>query len=316
MDYYNAYGPTEASICSTLHTIPKGTQDIPSRVPIGTPISNVEIYITDKDLNLLPLGAIGEICVGGSGLARGYLHNESLTAEKFVRNTITHTGTLYKTGDLGRWLADGTLDFQGRKDDQVKIRGYRIELGEVERAIASHDQIEKVVVIAQSRSEGYKELIAYVVSQATLNVSDIKTTLSSLLPDYMIPGYFVQLEDLPLTANGKIDKKHLPDPEGLGLLSGTEYVAPRNEVEEKLVQIWQEILEREKIGVKDNFFELGGHSLKITTLIMRVKKQFEVDLNFKVVFMDPTIEIIAEEINNQKWLTTAVADEEEDEIKI
>jgi len=196
---------------------------------------------------------------------------------------------MYKTGDIGRWLPDGNIEFIGRKDEQIKIRGIRIELGEIEAALQKYESIDAAIVIAKMNQEREKELVAYVVSKEKLNSTDIRTYLSNTLPIYMLPNYFVQLDVLPLTSNGKIDRKRLPDPEDLGLSSGIEYIVPSNEIEEKLVEIWQEILGKEKIGIKDNFFELGGHSLKATRLSSQIYKQFEVKLALKDLFQKPVL---------------------------
>jgi tyrocidine synthetase III len=281
---YNEYGPTEATVGCIVKELEENTS-----IVIGKPVSNTQIYILDNQLQLVSTGVIGEICIGGDGLARGYLNKPELTAEKFVASPFSNGRRIYKTGDLGRWLPDGNIEFLGRKDDQVKIRGYRIELGEIESAIQGHPDIDVAVVLARVKGAD-KELAGYIVSKEILNTSDLRSYLSKLLPGYMVPSYYVQLDKLPLTTNGKVDKKKLPDPEEMGMPTGIEYVAPRNATEEKLVLIWQEILGKDKIGVKDNFFDLGGHSLKATKLASQIHKEFEVRIELKYLFTRVVLE--------------------------
>ncbi len=285
----NGYGPTENTTFSLTHTV----QTVSDNIPIGKPISNSTVYILNAQQQLMPLGATGEICVGGDGLALGYLNQPELTAEKFVPNPLVPGERMYKTGDLGRWLPDGTVAFMGRRDEQVKVRGYRIELGEIETALQTHPAIEQAVVVALTNKQGEKEVVAYVVSKETLNATALATYLGTSLPTYMVPAQFVQMESLPLNANGKVDKKALPDPSEGGLGTGVEMVAPRTTTEEKLLAIWQEILDRDTISVKDNFFDLGGHSLKATKLASQVHKQLEVRLELKDIFTKPVLEDMA-----------------------
>ncbi|MBB5624259.1 acyl carrier protein, partial [Pedobacter cryoconitis] len=225
---------------------------------------------------------------------------------------------MYKTGDLGRWQSDGSIVFVGRKDDQVKIRGYRIELGEIESVLERHEKISSAIVLVKTDASGDKNLVAYVRSTEELKGSAIRSYLLEYLPAYMIPAYIVPIEVMPLTANGKVDKKALPDPEDFGISTETIYVAPRNETEERLVLIWQELLGQENIGVKDNFFDRGGHSLKATQLISRISKEFNIQIALKSAFLEPTIEVLAEKINNDLWLKNSLIEDEENysEIKI
>ncbi len=295
---WNCYGPTECSIWTNYYKNKNGLSA--GSIPIGRPIANTRIYILDDHENLLPIGVIGEICIAGAGLARGYLNRPDLTAEKFVNNPFEDEERMYKTGDLGRWLPDGNIEFIGRKDDQVKIRGYRIELGEIEAALHQHTSIQECVVLAKENEKGDKQLVAYVTSEQDLNTNELRTHLKGSLPDFMVPAYFVQLAAFPLTPNGKLDKKALPSPEGLGLNSGIEYVAPSTKTEKQVVNIWSEILklEAEKIGVHDDFFALGGHSLKATTVISQIAKQLNVKLSIKDIFEHTTIEGISSVIEN------------------
>jgi acyl carrier protein len=251
----------------------------------------------------VPVGVIGEICIGGAGLARGYLNQGELTKEKFIENPFKEGERMYKTGDLGRWTKDGKIEFIGRKDDQVKIRGYRIELGEIEHALLKNQQIEAVFVLTKENQNNEKELVAYITAKEQQNTSELRAFLKEILPEHMLPAYYVQLESLPLTSNGKIDKKSLPDPEGLGLASGIEYVAPRNEIEEKLVKIWEKVLQRENIGVKDDFFALGGHSLKALLLRSAVKNEFNLKLDIRNLFQNTSIELFAKEVERISWLS-------------
>ncbi|WP_262488185.1 non-ribosomal peptide synthetase [Chitinophaga eiseniae] len=285
MQVINGYGPTENTTFSLTYTV----RTVMADIPLGHPVSNSTAYILDETLQLCPIGVVGEIVVGGDGLAQGYLNRDELTTEKFISNPYAPGERLYRTGDLGRWLPDGTIAFMGRRDDQVKIRGYRIELGEIEHIMQQHPGISAAVVTVNSAA-GDKELAAYFTGEPGLDVVVIRAWLGKQLPSYMLPDHYVQLEVFPLTPNGKVDKKRLPAPQGLGLATGRQYVAPRNETEEKLVTIWEEILGRTGIGVKDDFFELGGHSLRATRLAGQLHKVFEVKVSLKELFATPVLE--------------------------
>ncbi|WP_034887832.1 non-ribosomal peptide synthetase [Gillisia sp. Hel_I_29] len=241
--YFNAYGPTESSICATIFKVSSIYDDLPLSIPIGAPISNTEIYILNREGLLQPVGVTGELYIAGSGLARGYLNNELLTKERFVSNPFKEGTRMYKTGDLGRWNSDGTITFLGREDAQVKIRGYRIELGEIESVLLGHADIDEAVVLAND-NDGVKELVAYFVSSLDHDSASLRSYLKGFLPDYMLPSYYVAMEGLPLTPNGKIDRRSLPSPEGLEISHGVEYVAPRNDIEHSLVKVWEEVLKR------------------------------------------------------------------------
>ncbi|PAU75284.1 amino acid adenylation domain-containing protein [Halomonas salipaludis] len=263
---YNLYGPTEAAIDVTHWTC---RDDGRSQVAIGQPIAGVRTYVLDGDLNLTPPGVAGELYLGGVGLARGYLHRPDLSAERFIADPLTEGERLYRTGDLVRWREDGQLEYLGRLDHQVKIRGLRIELGEIEAELLSRPEVREAVVVAQESSGGSR-LVAYVVPQADseLDTSSLREALGQRLPDYMVPGVVVALEALPLNANGKVDRKALPDPE---LASGSQYAPPQGEVEEALVEIWSEVLGVEQVGRHDNFFELGGHSLLALKVLEKMR---------------------------------------------
>ncbi|MED2795982.1 non-ribosomal peptide synthetase, partial [Bacillus wiedmannii] len=258
---HNHYGPSETHVATTYVVKKEGLME---RLPIGKPISNTRIFICNKE-NLVPIGGVGELCIAGEGLARGYLGNPTLTAEKFVENPFIPGEKMYRTGDLARWLPDGNLEFLGRIDHQVKIRGYRIELGEIEHQLLKHEDVEEVVVVDREDEVGEKYLCGYIVANRDISVAELRQTLLTELPDYMIPSYFIQLDKFPLNTNGKIDRKVLPTPDWSSM-GHVEYVAPRNEIEEQLAHIWQEILSlNREIGIHENFFELGGHSLRATS---------------------------------------------------
>jgi acyl-coenzyme A synthetase/AMP-(fatty) acid ligase/acyl carrier protein len=296
----NLYGPTEASIdvsyydCETANNTRYTDNPI---IPIGKPIDNTSLCVLNNIHNLVPYGGIGEICIGGVGLARGYLNRPELTKEKFITNPYNPSERLYKTGDLGRWREDGNLEYLGRIDDQVKIRGYRIELGEIEQAISTHNKSGQVVVIARAiNNTSDKELIAYTTGEATAD--DLKSYLKEKLPSYMVPNYYVRLDSIPLTSNGKVDRKVLPDPEGTGM-SQVEYVGPNTETEKKLVKIWSEVLgvDEATLSVKADFFDLGGHSIKAIRLLGQTHKQLGVKLALKDLFSHPTIAQIVQLLN-------------------
>ncbi len=296
IDIYDSYGPSESTVCCTYFKI----EDTQKSSIIGKPINNRKIYILNDQNQLSPIGVRGEICIGGTGLARGYLNRPELTSEKFVNNPFAKGERMYKTGDLGRWLPDGNIQFLGRKDDQVKIRGYRIELGEIENVLQGYPEVESSVVIAVTSANGQKELAAYIVSSEVLNSSDLQGYLNTKLPKYMIPSHFVQMEQLPLTSNGKIDKKKLLTSNFTSIASGIEYIAPRNETEEKLLSIWQEVLKRDVISVKDNFFDLGGQSISATRLSMQIHKVFNNKPALKDLFTFSVLEDQAKWIQQSK----------------
>ncbi|MGW8443542.1 non-ribosomal peptide synthase/polyketide synthase [Paenibacillus sp. S33] len=306
----NAYGVTEAAIDSSFYDEELTKLPQTGNVPIGKAWLNAKLYIVDAHLNPVPVGVLGELVIGGVGVARGYLNRPELTEEKFVDSPFAVGERLYRTGDLARWMEDGNVDFIGRIDNQVKIRGYRIETGEIEAKLLSVGGVKEAVVVVREDQEGQKALCAYYTAEEGLTAADLKRAIASELPGYMIPSYFVELERLPLTPNGKIDRKALPAPEG-GASAGREYVAPRTELEAKLVAIWQDVLGPVTIGVTDNFFDLGGHSLRATTLVSKVHKELSVDLPLRDVFRHSTIEAMAEAISQlerQEHLSIPVLD--------
>lgn len=286
----NHYGPTEGTVDSVVSRC-----EI-SKTTIGKPIYNTQVYILDRDNNPTPVGVPGELCVAGVGLARGYLNRPDLTNEKFVSHPFLSDERIYRTGDLASWQPDGNITFHGRIDNQVKLRGYRVEPGEIELQLLKHGEIKEAVVIDRVDSKGAMYLCAYIVAEREITVAELRTHLSKELPDYMVPARFMQLEKLPLTNNGKIDRKVLPEPEG-AIDTGVEYVAPTNKVEEKLVEIWEEVLELEGIGVNHDFFEMGGHSLKATILISKIHKELNVEVPFSQVFKSPTVKELVQYIH-------------------
>ncbi len=304
--YYNAYGPTETSICATICELGPPEALGANSIPIGKPIANTQVYILSQQQAIQPVGVAGEIYIGGDGLARGYLNQEGLTKEKFIANPFKPGERLYRTGDLGRRLPDGNIAFIGRKDDQVKIRGHRIELAEIEQALLNHQHIEQAVVLARENQSGEKELVAYITSKADQNTNELRAYLAETLPAYMLPAHFVQLEAMPLTTSGKVDKQSLPDPEGLGLASGVEYVAPRTAQERVLVSVWSDVLKREGIGIKDSFYNLGGDSIKSIQVVARLK-QHGYRLKVEHLLRTPVVEELARLMER----TTQVSDQNE-----
>ena len=261
---------------------------MPEVIPIGKPISNTQIYILN-DEKLCGIGVPGELCIAGEGLARGYLNRPELTAEKFVKNPFGE-GRMYRSGDLARWLSDGNIEYLGRIDEQVKIRGFRIELGEIETRIREIEKIKDCAVISRTDNAGDKAIYAYYTSDSEVGVSKIRDTLSESLPEYMVPAYMMQVESIPVTRNGKLDKRALPEIEVKAI---HEYIAPRNEIEEKICAIFGEILNAEQVGIKDSFFELGGHSLRATRLVNRIEAETGTRIALKDVFSHPTVEQLA-----------------------
>jgi len=289
----NVYGVTESSVDSTIfHANAESIRDF-IHVPIGVPMANTQIYILDRERRPVPPGVQGEIFIGGHGLASRYLNNEPLTEKSFIRNPFIKNARIYKTGDLGRWLPDGNIEFIGRIDCQVKIRGFRIEMGEIEIAMTGHEEINDCVIMDRMDANGEKFLIAYYVSGPELTVSDIRDFLGLSLPDYMIPQKFIWLKELPLNTSGKVDRSALPEPDDIRPELLVVFVAPRNETEERIAAIWRQILGIEEVGVKDNFFELGGHSLRATQVMSMIKREFMVDIPLKAVFEGPTVEHLA-----------------------
>ncbi len=304
----NGYGPTENTTFSCCYSVKKDYQLVNS-VPIGKPINNTQVYILDSHLQPVPIGVAGELHVGGDGLARGYLNNPELTAEKFIDNPFGD-GRLYKTGDLACYLPDGNIEYLGRIDNQVKIRGFRIELGEIETVLNSHPQIQQAIVIAREDEPGNKQLVAYLITnEETIDSRELQNFLKGTLPEFMMPSLFVSLDSLPLTPNGKVDRRALPVPKRTKHRT-KENAAPRTPNEVFIAKIWAEILNLENIGIYDNFFELGGHSLMVPKLFLRIANSININLPLSTIFYAPTVEemakIIAQTEENKAFYSSLV----------
>lgn len=291
-------GATEAAIWSIFYKINK-VEAYQTTIPYGKPINNNYFYILDDYEKVVPRGVVGELYIGGVGVARGYMNDVEKTKASFVHDRFQTegTGVMYKTGDLGRLLPDGNIEFIGRKDYQVKIRGYRIELEEIESQLRKNNLIKDAVVVDRLDKDGSKYLCAYIAAEVDTSVSQLKQYLLTKLPEYMIPTYFIRMDHLPLNMNGKVDRKALPDPDE-SLINNVEYEEPKSEIEKKLVDIWKEVLDKKSIGINDNFFDLGGHSLKATTLAAKINKNLNVEIPLKEIFNAPTIKEIAKYIEN------------------
>ncbi|QJB32305.1 non-ribosomal peptide synthase/polyketide synthase [Chitinophaga oryzae] len=295
--FINAYGPTENSICTTVSLEPIREDGV---VVIGKPVANMQVYILDAHGGLCPVGVAGEICVSGAGLARGYLNRPELTREKFVMNPFTGDGEtrMYRTGDLGRWLADGNIEYLGRIDDQVKVRGYRIELGEIENVAAECEHVKQAVVVVKGGEHDNKLLVAYIVPRQEFDKEAIVAYLKSKLPEFMVPPVIVPMESFPLTPNGKIDRKGLPSPASLMAHEQQQDAGPANEIEERLLEIWKEVLNLPQLGIHDNFFAAGGNSITAIRLIAKMKVDFQVSINN--LFQHPTIAGISKYVIYEK----------------
>ncbi|MED4786968.1 amino acid adenylation domain-containing protein [Bacillus atrophaeus] len=290
IEIFNEYGPTETVVGCMIYSYDP-QKDRRESVPIGTAAANMNIYVLNADMKPVPIGVPGEMYISGTGIARGYLNRPDLTAEKFVEHPFTAGEKMYKTGDVARWLPDGHMEYLGRIDHQVKIRGYRIEIGEIEAALLQVESVKEAVVFALGE-EGSKQLCAYLVGDKSLNTLQLKQQLLHKLPAYMIPAYFVRVEEMPLTDNGKIDRKALPAPDG-NMPTGTEYVAPGTLIEKQLSEIWKDVLAHSDLGIKDNFFDVGGHSLKVLQLIHQINAVLGIKMHYHVVYDCPTIETMA-----------------------
>ncbi len=293
----NTYGPTETTIVATVWELPPHGKDAPflREVPIGKPVDNVQAYVLDRNLQPVPLGVPGELVIGGAGVAAGYLNRPELSNEKFLPNPFLKKSRIYRTGDLVRFLKDGNIEFLGRIDQQVKIRGFRIELGEVEAAIRRLPHIEDVVLLAREDTPGERRLVAYFVPESGKEISaaSIRSALKEALPDYMVPAFFIPLDKIPISSVGKTDYRALPAPDSGRPELEKEFVAPRNELENFLAKLLQDVLKIEKVGIHDNFFELGGDSLKAAIFINSLQQELDEILYVVVLFDNQTIEELA-----------------------
>ena len=302
--WINTYGPTETSICATAFEPDFNTEaTIPANIPIGRPLANTRVYVLDRHLNPVPIGVCGELYIGGAGVAQGYFNRPELTQEKFIPDPFCSKpeARLYKTGDLARYLPSGEIEFLGRSDHQIKVRGFRIELGEVETTLAKHPAVREVAVIAREDIPGDKRLAAYLVlaAGATATTAELRLYLQEQLPDYMVPGDFVVLQTMPLTPNGKINRRELPAPEIA--VSRNEIPAPNDPLQAQLVEIWQNVLGKKPIAIRDNFFELGGHSLLAARLMHRIGKALGKTLPLAMLFQAPTVDQLATILRQDEW---------------
>ncbi|WP_264530616.1 non-ribosomal peptide synthetase [Flavobacterium sp. N502540] len=316
LNLINGYGPTENTTFSATYKI---IAPVEEDIPIGKPINNSKAYILDQNLQLCPLGVVGEIYLAGDGLSLGYLNAEELNAEKFLNPQTLNNERVYKTGDLGLWLPDGNIKFFGRKDSQIKLRGYRIELNDIEKTLDAHPDINGAVVVVKQRSEAAEDkfIVAFVKANQAMNQKELKAYLADRLPFYMIPTYFIEVEDFILNKNGKVDKDLLPEID-LSILE-REYVSYRNETEKTLCEIWSEILLIEKVSVTDDFFEIGGHSLRAVKLANMIQESFGVEVSIGHIFQFRTIETMAEQlsfIQKQEQLTANKKDLQEIDIDL
>ncbi len=304
----NSYGITETTIDSTYFEMTAEDESVEGIIPIGRPYANTKLYVLDAERNLVPARVPGELYIGGNGVARGYLNRPELTAEKFIEWTAPaelgngETGTsqlrLYRTGDLARRRHDGTIEILGRADYQVKLRGYRVELGEIEATISRHPAVNQCVVALREDIPGNKQLVAYLTTKENeVDSAELRRHVKSFLPEYMAPSAFVLMKEWKLTPNGKIDRRQLPAPEESFVSAETEYVAPRTPQEEKLVEIWSNLLRRQRIGINDNFFDLGGHSLLATQVTSRIRDAFGENVSLRMLFETPTIAGLAKQIS-------------------
>ena len=303
---WNMYGPTETTIWSSTYEVKRGDEPI----HLGHPIANTQFYILDARFQPVPIGVPGELYIGGDGVARGYLNRLDLTAEKFLNNPFVASASadesgverLYKTGDLARYRAAGTIEFLGRADFQVKVRGFRIELGDIEAALLQHTQVHQAVVVAREDQPGDQRLVGYVIpeSDPAPTGSELRAFLRARLPDYMVPALYVVLAEMPLTPNGKVDRRALPEP-GAAASEPRVYVAPRTPLEETVAMIWAQVLKIDQISMHDNFFELGGHSLLATQVVARLRDKLKVELPLSSIFEAPTVAELAERLHALRW---------------
>jgi acyl-coenzyme A synthetase/AMP-(fatty) acid ligase/acyl carrier protein len=310
--------PTETAIDVTAWACKRDRESTEPIIPIGSPIANVQIYLLDAELRLVPVGIPGELYIGGIALARGYLNRPELTAEKFIPNPFNNSKfkipnskiqnpqseRLYRTGDIARYRPDGNIEYLGRSDHQVKVRGFRIELGEIEAVLSQHPVVQEAIVLVREDVPGDKRLVAYVVaSQFNPKSNDLRHFLSERLPEYMVPSIFVQLEAIPLTPNGKADRKALPEPDTTRPELDNAFIAPRTPIETKLAEIWAEVLRVERVGIRDNFFELGGDSI-LSLQIVAKANQTGLKLTPKELFNHQTIAELATVILTTEGLQT------------
>jgi aspartate racemase len=305
----NGYGPTESTTFACCHVMRAGDR-VTDPVPIGRPVSNTQVYVLDERLQPVPVGAPGELSIGGDGLALGYLNQPELTAQKFVLNPFSDQpgARLYRTGDLARYLADGTIEFLGRMDSQVKILGHRVEPGEVEAALGRHPGVRQAAVVARGDRPGEKQLVAYVTAngEATTSAPELREFLKSRLPDYMVPSWFVELDSMPLTPNGKVDRAALPACRPAG--GNGSFSRPRTAIEQQICDVWRKVLGTDRVGVEDNFFDVGGDSLQLLEVHSELEKLFPVKILVTDLFSYTTIDSLARHLADKKPEGLAFAD--------
>ncbi len=292
----NMFGITETTVHVTYHRITQ--DDIINKAvsPIGRPIPETTVYVLNDHQKPVPVGIVGEMYVGGTGVCKGYLNRKELTAERFIDNPVKPGERLYRTGDLARWMENGNLEYHGRKDFQVKIRGYRIELGEIESVLNTFSKITEAVIVPYLK-EDQNELVAYFVSEEPLEVQELREFMLLDLPDFMLPSHFVPIDEIPLTTNGKLDKKSLPDPYKSGMGSGVEYAAPENAVQTIICAIWQDVLGISEVGINDNFFAIGGDSLKAIRVVVFLNKQLQSTVKVSHIFSFQTVALLANQLD-------------------
>ncbi|WP_034888377.1 non-ribosomal peptide synthetase [Gillisia sp. Hel_I_29] len=298
VNLHHVYGPTENTTFSSWYKVEK-IPKLAQTIPIGSGISNSTCYILDEQHHLVPKGVIGEIYLGGEGLARGYLKESDFRSRKFIRSPFKEGQRLYKTGDLGRWTFDGAIEFIERKDNQVKIRGYRIELGDVESELLKNEEIDEVMVLLLEVDNGDKRLVAYFVSKEEQTINGLRKKLRTTLPEYMIPHHFVQIDRFVLNSNGKVDQQRLPDPREIVASTGMEFIAPRNGTEKQIAEIWENLLKHKGISIQDNFFSLGGDSIVIIQVVNKLKQIFNREIDIQRFYQSPTIEELALYLNEE-----------------
>ncbi|TNE56377.1 MAG: amino acid adenylation domain-containing protein, partial [Bacteroidetes bacterium] len=289
---YNEYGPTETTVgCIVKEVLPEDHQ-----ITIGRPIANTNAYVLSSGLQLLPTGAVGELFISGAGVGKGYYERPELNEERFLDDPFIGEGKMYRTGDLVKWLPDGEMQYLGRVDQQIKIRGYRVELGEIESVLKSASSINQLVVIDRESADKSKYLCAYYISDKELDTESVRKEVAGSLPDYMIPSYFIRVDEIPLTSNGKLNRQLLPEPNDHELRE--VYLPAENETQEQLITIWEELLQKEQVGITDHFFHLGGHSLRAMILSARIQKEFEVKLSLQDIFSHPTVQSLSQVIES------------------
>jgi acyl carrier protein len=296
----NMFGITETTVHVTFHQITPGDIHAPGKSsPIGKPLPETTVYVLNEHLEPVPVGIPGQLYVGGSGVSKGYLHKDALTRERFIENPHKAGEIIYKTGDLGKWLPGGSLEYLDRMDNQIQLRGYRVELGEIDYHLLKHEEIDEALTIARTDIRGEKYLCSYLVSREKLTAPALREDLAGKLPDYMIPSHFFQLDAIPLNSSGKPDLNGLQT-YGRPLEAGEDYIAPESEIEKKIADIWKEVIQVEKTGVNDNFFEIGGNSLNIVQVKSKLKDVFGIDIPIAVMFEYPTIRSFVHYLEQQK----------------